>query len=183
MKKASEIEVKQKQGEMREIVLRMVFRSLNPLVPLGKANTFFDSVYFELLWVGVVSLVTQSQLNNRISEGSNWFWSQADLPRCSTTTSFESVLMRWMKLEPIIQVFLISILFLYPLMFMISFLLPKGLVYFFFQFYLDVMLSCLLEIFPLSWGKFASLWTSLLKMLFLHLTDIWKVVFSFWWLR
>lgn len=49
MKKASEIEVKQKQGEMREIVLRMVFRSLNPLVPLGKANTFFDSVYFELL--------------------------------------------------------------------------------------------------------------------------------------
>lgn len=73
--------------ERWEKVLRMVFRSLNPLVPLGKANTFFDSVYFELLWVGVVSLVTQSQLNNRISEGNNWFWSQANLPRCSTNTS------------------------------------------------------------------------------------------------
>lgn len=33
-------------GGVRERVLRMVFRSLNPVVPLGKASTFFDSVYF-----------------------------------------------------------------------------------------------------------------------------------------
>ena len=59
---------------------------------------------------------------------------------------------------------------------MISSLLPKGLI-FFFQFYLDVRLSCLLEIFPLFWGKIISLWTSLLKMLLLHLIYFGKLCF------